>query len=204
MKLKVCLAVAVSLLFLSSGVSAQSINFDGNGYGTSASYVYDMDDGVTLTITATQDGSGSADVSLSDLEGHGVYSGGADIQTLDDAGPGDNEALIFTFSEPVVLSELRFRQWEVSDEVDFVYSGGTIMLDNPDTTGIVDYFNTSIFGPEGIELTSFSLDASDYGILTYFYVQGLDAVAVPLPGAFWLLIAGITGIVTLKKQGIAG
>ncbi len=189
-------ALVVCLLF-SSTVYASILTYEfTGGYALddiASSYSYTLDD-VTLTITATAGGS-STNVSKY-WEGHGVKSNSIDIVTLDDAISGTNEAMIFTFSEPVMLSELRFRQWGSSDEVDLIYSGGTITLDNANYTS--DGLNIDHFVLGDIELQSFILDTSAHGSGTAFHVKGITVI--PLPGAFWLLTAGIIGIVSLKKQ----
>ncbi len=165
------MALLGSLWLWALAATAAATDFDfatGPGVATRHNSLSFTSDGITVTITPTHK---STKVSYY-WEGLGAYSTSVDLDTFDDCcvGLNDDDGLVFSFSQPVTISEIGFRQWENGfDRVTLTVNGVTHTLNNSNrsiSAGLIDYFNF----PTSAAFTSFTLRATnDSGTANYIH-----------------------------------
>lgn len=184
------------LLALSLGQSAFAAVYDfsspfsvpSTGYSTTV-------DGITIDVT-TPEGNKLAYYTVSSL-GYGLGHSGC-VFIVCDNGIQQNESLIFSFSEEVVVSSITLAAWDGPDTAALLAtpSGNSLVLDS-DPAGQINTFDISALGP----LTSFTItNTKFFGLFT---VNGLEVVPtspVPVPASAWLFATGILGLFGIGRN----
>lgn len=221
MKRHLATLTAASTLVLSVGVaSAETVDFSNENIFSTGNYpsLTTTIDGVGVRITAgTYQGGGSADppddtILFDDcsvtydcdrflnVESRGIgvqappFFGFIPENNETDGKSGD-EIITFTFDRRVTMVSVLFDALDSNDDFDLfvdgliVEEGINILAENP-----------ALIGLRG---TSFSFGADDpnsfWDSRDDFLVAGMTAV-VPLPAAGWMLLAGVGGLVAMKRR----
>ncbi len=177
---KVVLLLLAMMLVAGTAFGA-TFSFDGPGIASKHDSLSFTEDGITLTATAPGE-----EVAYY-WEGLGVSQGGWGSNTLE-----DNETLLISFDQTVILSEIWFRQWENNGDRVVFFSGsdGTDVTFADSGQGVfelVDYFYM-----DDLILDSFTITGNASG--TAAWLKGLNVetyVPVPIPGAIWLIGSGL-------------
>jgi hypothetical protein len=190
--LKTTLAAA-TLAIVGGSASAATINFTGSSSGSpSKSFTVS---GITAVATAfragpmgilqfagnvTQNGSGLGVASFPDTSG--------DID-----GFGLNDFLVLTFDQLVNFSIATFGAVDDNDDWDVFVDNGSgsflqVAFDSP--------VNPFDFNDGIVKRIAFGAD----GATDNFRLTSVEVSAVPLPAAGWLLLAGVGGLVVLRRK----
>ena len=189
-----------------ANAATETYNFLGDKAGTYYSSVdFTSDMGNTVTVTAgtynsvISDGStGTAWVGQWTGYGLGVCSYGGSKGCYESHfvdGYGANEFLKFSFDHDVTIESIKFKDYG-DNYFDLTLGDGTNLLDRMYNASGLYQVATDAMG------SMFAIGAFWKG--SGFKVQSItvsyDTSEVPLPAAGWLLIAGLGGLVAMKRR----
>lgn len=197
---------AAAAIFTGGAANATTFNLTSGYTSVPGGYQYTVD-GITLTITA----GGFADNATGNVTpGQGgarpyIYSPGVGISyngdndhTID--GSGQNDVLILTFSQNVVIDGLQFGYFGSTDDFDFFY--------DTDTNGVLNRVLNDIDIPNsGVALLAslFSQSGDWFGVGAdgsddSFKLKSVSVSVVPLPAAAPFFIAGAGALGFLRRK----
>ena len=140
---------------------------------------------------------------LQGVEGLGINNNNPDASD-DIDGSGSNDILIFRFEEDVTLTQIGFENFFPGDGFVFAQTLTTPnaelfdILDLPfdDTDGDEGFFDLnftgSIFGIGAVR------DGDDFLLSSLTF--DVDVAPVPLPAAGWMLLAGVGGMMSMRRR----
>lgn len=197
---------AAAAIFTGGAASAATFNLTSGYTAVPGGYQYTVD-GITLTITA----GGFADNATGNVtSGQGgarpyIYSPGVGISyngdnshTID--GSGQNDVLILTFSENVVIDSITFGYFDSNDDFDFFYdsdTNGTLnrVLNNVDIPNSGVALLASLFTQSGAWF-GIGADGNDDS----FKLKSVSVSVVPLPAAAPFFIAGAGALGFFRRK----
>ena len=208
MRNKIFLGIAAAALMASSPAISATVDFTNGTNGANGFFedpTFAVGNGVTVTVSA---GTYLADTIVdTDVDGFldlVVSKTNAGLGVALDLLPvfpdlnGPLDLLTFAFSSAVSLNSLTFGNVDANDDFD-IFFDGVLAANDVGISGA----NPALFG--GVELTEFSVGADQVSLFfgsDDFTVAGFDVsiAAVPLPAGLPLLLAGLGGMIAVRRK----